>query len=368
MARRERFQTRRWITLLVLLIMILASYGGQARQAAAQDDPVASLLVTLESATITTVDGESTEYPLDEVAVVGVGDEIAVSANGEAILTFFEGVETRLAAGTTVKVTEFETTDTASQIGLSVVVGQTMSSVEQMSDAESRFEISTPVATISVRGTFFLVFVRPTELTQVVTLDGIVAVNSEGLEAEVPPGYGVRVDADKTLGGVNPWGLAMLSITAPAGDVDDLPVLMQNQANGQLFHYRASDVLAAPLGRFDVIVQSPGPYKTEVVFGEDYMAEDVIELTADLSTVMIELVDEAGNMIADAGNLIVHLKQGDLEGETVVAPGDPIIVGPGEWEVEIALESDPENILSVNLTMGEGEALTAQVDVSEFEA
>jgi hypothetical protein len=363
----ERKVERRWVTLLVLVVMISALIGSGVQGAKAQDEPVASLLVTMESATVTTPDGEATEYLLDEVAVVGVGDEIAISSHGEGILTFFEGVETRLVAGTIVKVTEFETTDAATQIGLSVVVGQTMSSVEQMTDAESRFEVSTPVATISVRGTKFLVFVRPTQLTQIATLDGTVAVESGDSEAEVPCGYGVKVDPDMTLGKVNVWGLAMLNLSAPAGELDDLPVSLENKDNGQLFHYRASDLLAAPLGTYDVIVKSPGPYRLEVTFGQDFKAEDILELTANLSTVMLELVDEAGKTVTDAGNLVVHLKQGDLENTVTVAPGDPMVVGPGKWEAEIALESDPDNVQTVELTMAEGESLTAQVDVSAFE-
>jgi len=341
-----------------LITLVLAGVFPAAADPDRRDqEPVASLLITAGAATLTPAEGEAQALALDDEAIVAVGDQIAVAEDGEAILTFFEGAESVLGPGTTVEVAQFETSDAETPIGLTVVVGQTMNSVEKIADAQSRFQVETPAATISVRGTQFNVFVRANQLTQVVTLEGLVAAEAQGQTAEIPVGFGVKVEAGQAPGKVNPWGFGTLAISAPAGDVTDVPVTLVNQENGQVFHYRASDLLAVALGSYDVIVQTPGPFKTAVTLGDDTLPDDPQAIPAALSAIRLTVVDESGAVVADAGNLVLTLQQGDLTGTATVAPGDPVVVGPGRWEIEAALESAPDQTQPVEVLIGPGETL-----------
>ncbi|HVO68711.1 MAG TPA: FecR family protein, partial [Aggregatilineaceae bacterium] len=191
---------RNWVSRIGVLIVLALAVGSASvpvRAAvpvpAAQESAVATLAVTLGSATLTPVEGELQELQTEDVAVVQVGDQIAVSEDGEALLTFFEGVESRIAPASTVKVDRFETSDSGSQIGLSLVLGQTLNNVEGLADSSSSFEINTPAASITVRGTRFAVFARASELTQVATLDGTVQVAAQGRSTDLPYGLGVKL-------------------------------------------------------------------------------------------------------------------------------------------------------------------------------
>jgi hypothetical protein len=335
--------------------------------AAAQDQaPVASLLITLGTATLTPVGGEAQDLVLDDETVVAVGDQIAVSEDGEAILTFFEGAESVLGPGTTVEVTQFETTDAETPIGLTVVAGQTINSVEKIADAQSRFQVATPTATISVRGTQFGVYVRGDQLTQVVTLEGLVAAEAQGQTAEIPVGFGVKIEAGQAPGKVNPWGFGTLAISAPAGDVADVPVLLVNQDNGQEYYYRASDLLAVALGSYDVIVQTPGPFQTEVTLADDTLPAKPQAIPAELSTLTLTVVDDTGAVVPEAGNLILTLQQGDLLGTATVAPGDPVVVGPGLWTIGAALDTHPDRAQQIEVLIGPGETLDFTLTQSAF--
>lgn len=347
---------------LILALILIASLGGLA--ARAQDDAVASLWVTLGSVTVAPPGGEPQELAYDDVVVVEVGTEIVVPEDSEALLTFFEGAETRLAAGTTVKVDEFETTESSAKIGLSVLAGQASSSVAQMMDSESRFEINTPAATITVRGTEFLVFVRPNQLTQVATADGLVAVSAGEQEVEVPVGYGVKAEPETGLGAVNVWGQARATLTAPIEDLDNLRVTFVGQDNGQEFFYRSGDLMMVPLGSYDVYLDIPGPIRTEVEFGADTQADEVQEIMATLSVVTLQVVDETGAVVDDAGDILVTLTQGDLVGHTLVTPGDSLLVGSGKWEVELAPADQPDLVTKLEITMEENTAITADVPLS----
>jgi hypothetical protein len=355
------------VGLLVAAGLVGYSMGGSARAAgpvpAAQESAVATLTVTLGSATLTPVEGEPQELQTEDVAVVQVGDQIAVSEDGEALLTFFEGVETRIAPASTVKVDRFETSDSGSQIGLSLVLGQTLNNVEGLADSNSSFEIDTPAASITVRGTRFAVFARESELTQVATLDGTVQVAAQGQSTDLPYGLGVKLMPGEAPGKAVVWGLAKLQITAPEGVTVGQPlVTLTNTGNQQAFYYRADDLMTAPLGTYDLLLSTPGPYLVSgIAFPEDTPQGEIRDIPVALGAIALSVIDNAGNPVPDAGNLLVTLHQGDLSGEITVAPDTPFLAGPGTWQLEVALESQPEQTQMVDITVGEGQIATASV-------
>jgi hypothetical protein len=356
---------------ILILISLLAVFAGMAatRDApAARQETVATLLIIEGTATVTPQDSEEGQaYERDDVALVNIGDQIAISEDGEGLLTFFEGIETRLVAGTVIAVQELKAEDGAAQINLSLTLGQAMSSVEAIADAESRFEIDTPAATISVRGTQFVVFVRPNQLTQVATLVGTVAVSAQDQTVDVPCGYGVKVAPGEAPGAVNIWQQVKVNVSAPAGEVDNLPVMLVNTDNDQVFHYRASDLMTVVSGGpYEITVNSPAPYRLPgITFPAMTELEVPQEFDVQLAALILNLNDEAGSPVTDE-NLIVSFMQDDLTGTTTVLPGDPIPVAPGVWNVSVALESEPEQLQEFEITVEADALLTMDLSASDF--
>jgi hypothetical protein len=107
------------------------------------------------------------------------GDLVKSSANGRAVLTFFDGSILTVDVGSVVRVT---TLNRLSNGGIQLVIeqtlGRTWASVSKLTTPDSKFEIRTPTSQATVRGTAFetLVEQRP---------DGTVSVSYKTDEGEV---------------------------------------------------------------------------------------------------------------------------------------------------------------------------------------
>jgi hypothetical protein len=78
--------------------------------------------------------------------------------------------------------------------------GGTFSRVVELSGSTSRFDVETPTAVASVRGTVFFSLSREDATTLWGVLEGILRVDSEGEQAELDAGFGVTVGRDGGLG------------------------------------------------------------------------------------------------------------------------------------------------------------------------
>lgn len=358
----------------VVLVLIAPGFGVAAAAPPAQDweDAVGTLEVTAGSATVTFAGGSTDplDLPTGDFAPVGVGDQVAVSDDGEAILTFFEGAETRITAGTTIEVDQFETSGESVRIGFSVLAGQTLSAVDATLDAESRFEVNTPAASITVRGTEFVVFVRENQLMQVATLDGTVTVAKGDQTADVYCGYGLKVaPEDEALGEVKVWGQLVLELAAPVEDTSGIPVTMVNNTLEQTFRYRTGDRMFSVVlgGPYDVTLHTPGPVRlTDLVFPEDTEAMQMEVVPVVLGALDVLVVDDVGAPV-EVGDLLVTLSRDDLSNTTLAAAGDPLLADPGSWTVEIALADNPEQTFVQPVNIPHNDTVTLSVPLSALE-
>ena len=88
--------------------------------------------------------------------VVQEGDWIRTDALGLAYLTFFNGIDTEILPNTLVRVARYAEVDADSQeIVVEVSVGAMHHQIVTALDAQSRYEVHTPSAVITVRGTDF---------------------------------------------------------------------------------------------------------------------------------------------------------------------------------------------------------------------
>ena len=357
---------KRFLSLSAGLMIVMSLLATGLTPVLARQHPVATVIVIDGSLVITRASGDAEELTGDGVALVGVGDQVTVSESGEALITFFEGAESRLGPGAVAEVTELVIDDAVTEITLSLSLGQAINSVQTALDDDSHFFIDTPAATISVRGTEFVVFARENELTQVATTEGLVAVKAEGKTTEVPCGYGVKLLPGEAPGAVKVWGQSNVALTAPVGEVDYVSVTFVNRDNGQLFHYRTGDVMTVVLGNYDLVINTPAPHRIQnVPFGEDTQPEVIVPFEIAMSGMVLNLLDE-GEVVNESAIYLRLLRDDGLEAESKVMPGEAFIVGPGVWSIEAALDDTFTHSQRLSLDVIEGETYTVPVDLAGF--
>jgi ferric-dicitrate binding protein FerR (iron transport regulator) len=119
---------------------------------------------------------------------LGVNDKIKTAAGGHATITFFEGSTIELEGGTEISLSELGLDGTASHIGIGQQIGNTVSRVTKLVDPASSYDVETPVAIASVRGTTMSVSVASNGKTIVGNIEGQVSVTAQGVEVELPEG------------------------------------------------------------------------------------------------------------------------------------------------------------------------------------
>jgi len=154
--------------------------------------------------------------------LVEEGDWIRTDHLGRATLTFFEGVQTEILPNIMMQVGKFQVTEQKSfDISLNVAVGDMHNQIQQMLDPQSHFEINTPSAAITVRGTDFWVSASWLSEVLINTVRGSVGVVSilpngqMGRSVFVSDGQSVNVGANGEIGPLGPLSLPPLPPNAP---------------------------------------------------------------------------------------------------------------------------------------------------------
>jgi hypothetical protein len=186
--------SRAWTWGIGLAVIMLLFVG--AAVLAQPSGPEATLLVWNGQATVTQsrtvlwaipTHSESV-VPTGQTVTVAAGDRIAVHSDSAAQLRLLDGSTVDLFSNTVVEIGELQTTPETFQFRLDMLAGRVLSRVVSLLDVEDRFEISTPSATASVRGTVFTVQVIDEETTFVACEEGFVVVTMGGEEVEVRAG------------------------------------------------------------------------------------------------------------------------------------------------------------------------------------
>jgi hypothetical protein len=119
---------------------------------------------------------------------LGVDDKVKTAAGSHATITFFEGSTIELEGGTEIGLSELDLDGTASHIGISQQIGNTVSRVKKLVDPASSYDIETPAAIASVRGTTLSIDVASNGTTVIGNIEGQVSVTAQGVEVELPEG------------------------------------------------------------------------------------------------------------------------------------------------------------------------------------
>lgn len=132
-----------------------------------------------------------------------VGDIVRTASDGRAEIEYFDGSVTRLDFDTEFTLEELTSQGSSKDIVGTQSGGNTFNRVTHLTDSQSRFEVDTPTATASVKGTAFAVRVDELGTSDIWVVEGVVmAVLDDGMRVKVHSGRGITIDPDGTSDGV----------------------------------------------------------------------------------------------------------------------------------------------------------------------
>jgi FecR-like protein len=167
--------------------------------------------------TVDVARGEGPFGPGSDGQTLQAGDTVRTGADGRAEIEYFDGSLTRLDGATTFTLHELSSLP---EVPNSKIVeaeqgeGRTFERITEITDSESRFDVDTPTATASVRGTTYALTVHPDGTAELWVVDGSVTmVLPDGSELVVGEGEGLIVRPDGRVEG--PFALTEEQLTDP---------------------------------------------------------------------------------------------------------------------------------------------------------
>jgi hypothetical protein len=143
------------------------------------------------------------------------GDRVKTSIASTVSIVFFEGSIFELQGETEIEISMLDIRENKStMIKIKQEIGATISRVKKLVDSESVYEVETPSATVSVRGSQMIIQVASNGTTTVQNVEGAISVTAQGVEILIPEGQSGVVEAGKPP-----------SILNKVPDGDDIPDL-----------------------------------------------------------------------------------------------------------------------------------------------
>jgi ferric-dicitrate binding protein FerR (iron transport regulator) len=200
MTLRSLFNTHHAARFVVALIIALLGLGAFAR---AQSSDLAALLEVREGTVEVRRVNTQQWIAVRVEAIVGVGDGIRTGADGRARITFFaDGIESELLPGTETRIESFNGGEQRFNLNFEVVLGQTVQRIGRALDASSSYTVTTPGMSLAARGTLFEVRVEEDGRSAMLVRESLVEASSDGENARVDAGFGVRSEVDEPLSDV----------------------------------------------------------------------------------------------------------------------------------------------------------------------
>ncbi len=135
---------------------------------------------------------------ITRVRLVAEGEWVRTDHVGEAVLTFFEGNETTILPNTLIKVAKFDIdVNGASMVTIEQPVGDTVHEIDPNLSPKPQYEVYTPSAVITVRGTNFWANGTPLSATNINLYDGI--LETKGIDPSATIGSPVFISAGQSL-------------------------------------------------------------------------------------------------------------------------------------------------------------------------
>jgi hypothetical protein len=165
-----------------------------------------------------------------EPVVVGTDDLIRTGGTGRATLTFFEGVEADILPNSFLRVThlavEPDEPDEPAQVVIDLWLGDMLHKV----DSGNHYDVHTPGAVITVRGTEFWTTVTRFEETRVIAVEGSVTITGVSEEG---PGESIVLEAGQEVTISNTGQISAVAEMRMLPEIPpDLPLVPNTCGNG----------------------------------------------------------------------------------------------------------------------------------------
>ncbi|MFQ6016176.1 MAG: FecR domain-containing protein [Anaerolineae bacterium] len=173
-----------------LLALLVGSVGAFVFSSIQDNAPPTASLTILEGEVLLLKARTTDWIKVEERVLVSVGDRIKTSDNSRALLTFSEGTSAELGSNTDLGLQNLVRGPEGRpfMVELKLWLGTTWNRVERLLDPTSRYQIETPSAVASVRGTEFVVKVDERQVTEVLGFQDEVEVTAQGVTVVVGPG------------------------------------------------------------------------------------------------------------------------------------------------------------------------------------
>ncbi len=183
--------------------------------------------------------GSDVWKPASSGTLIRSGDRIRTGESSNAVLVFPDRSAIWLGSETDISLAAltYRHDDGRKVIALHQAIGETYNRVQPLPSPDSRFEIETPAAVITVRGTEFAVAVASSGVTRVTVAKGRVAVTAQGITVEIQAGQATTVE---------PGHPPLPAVPAPTPVPPKMPGLPQLPG----------------LPSVPPVTQTPGPYPT----------------------------------------------------------------------------------------------------------
>ena len=188
--RLPKSRTARALLLLGLTaVLALVMTGAVALLFPTQALGSSSTLEVLDGVVAVSHDGSSFAMGRDG-DLMQEGDVIRTGESAHAVLTFFDGSVIELEPGSEIRVATLQATSAGDLLmTMQQTIGRSWHVVSRTLTPNSKYEVRTPAATATVRGTAFLVTVDALGRSNIQTTDGVVGMIGSGQEVLVPPGF-----------------------------------------------------------------------------------------------------------------------------------------------------------------------------------
>jgi hypothetical protein len=163
--------------------------------------PVATLTVLEKKVTV----GRGAEEPADPVdtsAELSQGDQVQTDITGFAEIAFFDGSWQRIEGDTALTLTELVDIESGQVVRTGIDKGRAWQRVGALTQADDAFEVDTPVAVASVRGTAYSIdcSTEPVECTFAVVEGEVGLTTSDGSTTALRAGDRLTVSRDAPTG------------------------------------------------------------------------------------------------------------------------------------------------------------------------
>ena len=214
---RETFSIGQWIQSLfgpnrplvyaaigIMLVVVVAALLLQPRSSATDG---ASADVVAYQGTVEVQSSEGDEWQsVDSAEEVAAGDDVRTGDESSIVLSFPDDSKLLMSPYTEIKIVRMSSDEESGDqvIVLQQQVGRTQNFVQPLPSADSRYEIQTPSATVTVWGTSFTVDVEVDGTTRVTVAEGRVQVEAQGVTVVLDAGEGTTVESGSAPSLVEP--------------------------------------------------------------------------------------------------------------------------------------------------------------------